>query len=1855
MMKRRVILLIISLLSLVVVGQFTLVPRRAEALGPSITTTIGDIPRKISDAIAKVQTRLQKALKLGNDITFKNSLLFFAARTLKEGVTEVATAGPGQKPLFVTDFKTFFKNAENSAAGDYIDNFTQVNFGTSARGGSLTPSSRILITRFLRSNLPNPLANCEDDARAAFGVRSDFRPDDKNAPVPQNDHEGKIAQVSDDLYGSGGTIETLGKHGANYTFTCNDVAQPAGQAAAGQSLPWLIQLGAALNNPQPTVEACASYQKEAINNERAQAQADVNDQIKQCQNSLAGATTNAIQNATATDIFGAINQIEPSQVPAQLAKSLSQDKSDVGQLLGAAAGLTAAVNDAVTSQQTQLQAGVLPRTSTVSGKVLTPSTAVAATLAGLFQPSNGGQTTYTGSPIADILKGITSFINSPIGQLFTQSYRNKCGLNPDACRGPSNPQSAIGQLLFGTGSQSGQAGAEQALSSLGQTQVISGNPGQNDIAVTDQLSSSGLIDSGFRQAIEEQLTVQEALDKKLLDSRKVFGFDRNGIEPRDGYAYRTLQYLRKFRIIPVGWELAAKYKQQFDNRDLTLGNLTKAFTICGQDPHVCAISGSVCITNADCPGPGDSCSAKFSSNQHEVCSNNPSQQCSQDNDCGTGRCGASAYCGLVDPNWVLKAPQSYCRRQGAGEEIVTKEFVCDEDNVFGPTDKPNSDGSRTPGENTPNCNPQKGGDIGHWVISRNTDTCADVQSCIAENDDGSCIAYGYCVQERQTYKFDGTQCDAQNVSCTSYADSLGQNQSYLSNTLDFRNCSADNAGCLWYCHKACSLDSTRSCTVDADCAPNLGTCTGGYNAATNTWTCADPTATTVANNPTINFTDKTASCDQNQAGCNQYIRTTNGSNLLPNSGFESITNGALVDSGSDGVYADWLKTGGIQTFPITPDDPGVTANNAVAVKIGGSGSVTQTIDTGTHLYEQTFSGSMRAKAGTACSAVLSVSTKLKYASNNSAIAFAANVAVGTGWQSLTNTLVIPTQAEVTGTDDNLVTISIQPGTCTSLVIDSIQLEHDGPTAYKDYGAINATYLGANRAQCTRDDVGCQLYTPTDGSPAIPGQVLASNRCSADNVGCNLYHLEPITGLPPRTGGDVPVIPQKGDLCSASDVGCEEYTNLDEVASGGEALAYYKQVKQCIKPSMDNGSNPVASTYYTWVGDPQKGFILRAYDLVKSNQNAGPCTNLSVGTTTGTPTCVDTATTIAACPAANVGKDPDCSQFYDSSLNPYYLLRSRTVSVTDDCHPFRNTIDQTTTGRQNLVYYLAPSENVSCSAAAAGCRAYTGNAAQTSRQTFRDDFETGTTSNWTGGTISNASVNLGGHSMLISTSSGGAAFLTASAVKGKLVQGKTYQLSLLAAATSSTRPKVGVWLGSANGNSFNAITSFQRDQNGNPVTVQPSWNTTITPPGPEWQTYSFGLLQINGDPSALTIGIRTQGADVYVDNIVLTEINDSIYATSSSVPACPASEIGCAAYHDKTGATVNLKSFNRICSQAALNCEALINTFNSSNPDAQPVKGVTTPADQVMTLINDPANQCSASAKGCQAFGKPVYANDRILTNFQTVYLKNDPDKYGTNLCLANELFCRAYTTTSGTATFFKDPSNQTCEFRTDNSAAGGQWYVVGTNVLCPIVTPPDVGRPIGASCSRYCKDGSRIGKTCTTSSDCPGGSSTSCTGDVTTVGKITSSNGPVVGQCSSDSDCLGGNRCLYQVGICPSEQNGCAEFRDPTDPTSCRSECPLVQQGGSAVYVDATCTPTVCKGGTQDGKNCQNSDDCSGGGQCVGSTNAPTIGAPGCRPYYYLRQTIEDQAGACNGQINLATGCRPFNDTANPNLNFRGQ
>ena len=178
-----------------------------------------------------------------------------------------------------------------------------------------------------------------------------------------------------------------------------------------------------------------------------------------------------------------------------------------------------------------------------------------------------------------------------------------------------------------------------------------------------------------------------------------------------------------------------------------------------------------------------------------------------------------------------------------------------------------------------------------------------------------------------------------------------------------------------------------------------------------------------------------------------------------------------------------------------------------------------------------------------------------------------------------------------------------------------------------------------------------------------------------------------------------MIPKTATSCLASANGCEEFTNLDTVASGGEAKEYYTQLRQCAKPG-----TTTEATFYTWEGSEEAGFQLRAWRLKAA---AG-----RPYTTDGFIGCADPA-------------NPDCRTFYDQNGATFSEELSSTVFISADCHPLRRTIegtedDCTTSGgydwqdtgtvSDNLgtcFYNAIPSQGLKCQAKYAGCREYRG--------------------------------------------------------------------------------------------------------------------------------------------------------------------------------------------------------------------------------------------------------------------------------------------------------------------------------------------------------------------------------------------------------------------------------------------------------------------------------------------------------------------------------------------------------------------
>lgn len=239
--------------------------------------------------------------------------------------------------------------------------------------------------------------------------------------------------------------------------------------------------------------------------------------------------------------------------------------------------------------------------------------------------------------------------------------------------------------------------------------------------------------------------------------------------------------------------------------------------------------------------------------------------------------------------------------------------------------------------------------------------------------------------------------------------------------------------------------------------------------------------------------------------------------------------------------------------------------------------------------------------------------------------------------------------------------------------------------------------------CVASEVGCEAYNPTAGGPMIPGVIGAQNVCASECVGYATFKQE--AGEFAKFDHEkFPVffIPSTGKSCDARFSGCEEFTNIDTGANGGEKQEYYTDLAYCEKPAAD-GSNQ--KTFYTWEGSITEGLALRTHKILPVSADEasyitaidfGPDDALITGSfPVGSPAYGDDsyeslrkANTL--CNESNYNErlnnrfsataaSADCKAFYDDSGAVFYRLLgedksspTKVVTISAACHPLRKT-------------------------------------------------------------------------------------------------------------------------------------------------------------------------------------------------------------------------------------------------------------------------------------------------------------------------------------------------------------------------------------------------------------------------------------------------------------------------------------------------------------------------------------------------------------------------------------------------------
>lgn len=1179
---------------------------------------------------------------------------------------------------------------------------------------------------------------------------------------------------------------------------------------------------------------------------------------------------------------------------------------------------------------------------------------------------------------------------------------------------------------------------------------------------TRRLTTTCAIDAGFVEAVRyaqsnKPITVAEAISARLLHTD--WPFIKSGTAkdqdpncskgpPTGGYCFSNLQKLRRARIIPIGWELAANHEANGAGSPVTLGQVVDAFFRDGLDGI-----------------------------------------------CGTGDAEESPFCGLIDPNWVLTYPIQQCLLRGYGEQLI-----------------------------------EKGTNI-------RTESCVDAPSCLERDAEGKCVGgYGYCVREKNIWHPAGQSCPGQYASCRAFSSREGAALAVLTSTIDRSVCTAENAGCRWY-------------STSRDAAGNWESGSRRY------------------------LNRLAEACTEANEGCAELISVKSAKrNLVSNPSFERADGNGQPD--------DWGLAAGV----ITSTDGTRAADGSAAIRVTSADSaVSQATKRAPLTGDQSYVLSASALRDPSSAATSQLRVALDFKDTLTGGGGSPSVA-GMRTTCTKGTVAAPEGGD--GGDQNRIALYIDPGTATGYVrgsctfvapttaksayvriystdanpiwADAIQVEegetlssfHDGydanvPRTYLkvaspdlrcyDVGGDGQLNIANDHASCpsfaagcTEADVGCERFAPQDGSPTVNGQFSDIDRCPAACVGYAAFRE--VESAFDRKGTFDFFIPSTARQCSAAEVGCSEFTNMDALERGGEQREYFSQLRRCEKPG-----EATSATYYTWEGSDTQGYQLRSFVLKRgagSPESAPPEVFGYVGSEN--PDCgpepppTGTGTghygKRVGDPRYDAIITPDCRAFYGQDGTISYRRLSRTILITDDCVRYRVS-HQVDSGTCNLAGGALSTtagcalkghrqESTQCQPASAGCRAYRGNAGGAIQTIVATDFEAEVNGQfqqeWMNVAVgmgllgtSLESLTVGGRSLQLTdgqigqyrlrtqqvgftepqctgqggtfTAAAAATSMTASycaAVGGtytlpsvvgrlgtcnhpdvctlpRLRAGGTYELIVVGKGTA----QIGVGLQQGTGGTIDLIDSL--------VAVDRR-RATLTP---TWQRVVIGPLILAPTPTPTadaSLRITATGGTAFLDSVLFREVPQltTVIKGSWRTPqACDRASIapdaaplaqgmlGCRAYQTRSGGAETLRSFSRLCRAEVVGCTAFHDTRNSAdlgsqtfnNPSPDPSNGddVTVPADAVRYLVDDRAKYCQAAAKGCTRFGKPTLnrtANreDPPATAWADAFLLDQPDRYtgpGAILCEHPSLFCEEYRGQDGTVIYFKDPGNRTCEYR----------------------------------------------------------------------------------------------------------------------------------------------------------------------------------------------------------------------------------
>ena len=631
------------------------------------------------------------------------------------------------------------------------------------------------------------------------------------------------------------------------------------------------------------------------------------------------------------------------------------------------------------------------------------------------------------------------------------------------------------------------------------------------------------------------VTIAEALEEGLLHSSWPLIPSSDTARNQDAYCYTygychgNLVKLRKARIISTGWELAAESTANSDSSPVTLGEVVAGFYECND--------------------------------QNELDDSHP-------------------WCHLIDPNWVLKYPETQCKNQAYGQ--ILESSVSDQ---------------------------------------RKTE-CVDMPSCIDEDGNGNCTGgYGYCVREENVWNFRGEECPEYYGSCTTYENPSGDEVNFLSNTTDSGVCTADSAGCLWYGTQKVSSDGETFDWPDYTIAADL--------------TAAEAEDDIYRNR--IYFTAEVEDCTSDDAGCRELVSREGGTtlNMIMNPSFED-------DTDDDGVPDGWFVAGTGETYSedasvmlsgtdaVNPGSSGIFYQSGIVLT--QAAEYTFSFYAAQNIGTATAGGLLALEASTGETVDFrgyGLDGDCAVDSTDYNVLNVTGTPEDTSYERFSCTFTVPTLADSSAEITAFVDVLF-----ADLWFDSVQLEQESSASefhegYSDtvldlaYVKVPPTYLGCTGTDddaaecenyagvCSGVDVGCSAYTPTNGDPSVIGIAGELDACPEECVGYDTFKQEPTRYEP---DGDFPIyfIPDSAETCTARYVGCDEFTNI-----ATEEPSYFTYVRACVtsdQADANEATSDAGAIFYTWEGSDTDGYQLKTWNLLESDMGTGTYTYTTSGGT-----------------------------------------------------------------------------------------------------------------------------------------------------------------------------------------------------------------------------------------------------------------------------------------------------------------------------------------------------------------------------------------------------------------------------------------------------------------------------------------------------------------------------------------------------------------------------------------------------------------------------------------------------------------